>query len=103
MKLPCDVCGHVLTELPGDRAVCGSCGMEYGPERLQELRQAAKPTPVTDPKPTPEKPKQQQKSGCGIWFWIILGLLDLIIGTHGIVAVFCLIILLCIVGFSKKK
>ena len=108
MNLICDLCGNVLTELDDDHALCNHCGIEYGPDRLKELREAAaaaepvppepeKPAAVSEPKP------QKQKSGCLIWSLIILGLLDLVIGTHGIVAVFCLIIILIVSLVSKKK
>lgn len=113
MKFNCDLCGHILTEIDSEHAVCDSCGMEYGPERLAELRAAAQkaaPVQPSDPVPlAPKKPsaatqtkKQEQKSGCGIWFLIIMAVLDLIIGTHGIVAVFCLVIIWIMSRFSKK-
>lgn len=37
MKLKCDLCGGALQEKP-DGAVCSSCGLEYGPDRLQEKK-----------------------------------------------------------------
>lgn len=127
MKLSCDLCGHILTEIDNDHAICDQCGMEYGAERLQELRREMPPeapvipvmdTPPVRPTPVPPKapvapasdptaeakqPKQEKNSGVGIWFWLIVGLLDLIVGTHGIVAVMCLIIIWIISRSSKKK
>lgn len=103
MKLLCDLCGNILTETDHDHAICPHCGMEYGPDRLRELRVAAPPA-EPHPKATAEpEPQQKQKSGCGIWFCIIMAILDLVIGTHGIVAVFCLIAILIISWLSKKK
>ena len=137
MKLTCDLCGNILTEIDGDHAICHHCGMEYGPDRLQELRGAMLPSDPVPPAPekpivsatpfVPEKPpvqekpfvpemppvsevpaaepepKQQQKSGCGTWFLIIMAILDLVVGTHGIVAAFCLIIVWIMSRFSSKK
>lgn len=68
------------------------------------------PTPPVEPVPpvterpsapvTQEQPKQ--KLGCFTWFLIIMGVLDLLIGTHGVVAVFCAIIIFGMSLFSKK-
>lgn len=121
MNLTCDLCGNTLTEINENQAICNHCGLEYGPERLQEMRQAippVDPVPPQPPKPpiTPQqkppvnpqpKPpadaKKQENSGCGVWFWIIVAILDLVIGTHGIVAVFCFIIAWLVSRSSKKK
>lgn len=127
MNLTCDLCGNTLTEINENQAICNHCGLEYGPDRLQELRGAmppvdpvppqppkphidpvppAPPKPPVNPQPTPPvnpQPKQQEKSGCGVWFWIIVAILDLVVGTHGIVAVFCLIIAWLVSRSSKKK
>jgi hypothetical protein len=104
MKLTCDVCGNFLSIMDDEHAICNHCGIEYGSERLQELYKQAALSGATVPKQSAldSKPKQQ-KSGCGIWFLIIMAILDLIIGTHGIVAVFCLIILIIVIKFSKKN
>ena len=107
MKLLCDLCGNILTEIDEDHAICNHCGLEYGPDRLQELRGAMPPSnpepPASKQTSADQKTNQQQKSGCGTWFWIIVGILDLVVGTHGIVAVFCLIIALIVARSSKKK
>lgn len=60
-------------------------------------------SPVTERPSTPvtqEQPKQ--KLGCFTWFLIIMGVLDLLIGTHGVVAVFCAIIVFGMSLFPKK-
>ncbi len=104
MKLTCDVCGNFLSVIDDEHAICNHCGIEYGPDRLQELRKQATLAGTTAPKRSAVDPEpKQKKSGCGIWFLIIMAILDLIIGTHGIVAVFCLIILIIVIKFSKKK
>ena len=108
MKLNCDLCGDILTEIDSDHAICNGCGMEYGPERLQELQKVTPPSdPVppapVDPVPPVPEANPQQKSGCGIWFLIIMAILDLLVGTHGIVAVFCLLIVWLASRFSQKK
>jgi hypothetical protein len=107
MKLSCDLCGHILTEIDDTHAVCSHCGIEYGADRLQELR-AAMPSPepvstAAPAEPAAESKPKKKKSGCLIWFLIIMAVLDLIIGTHGIVAAFCLIILLIVALCTKKK
>lgn len=118
MNLICDLCGTPLTEIDAQSARCSNCGLEYGPERLQEMRKAAA---TQEQKVTPgEKPKQQEtpaqkqeapandkkapkkQSGCGVWTLLLVAGLDLVIGTHGIVAVFCVIILI-IMLYAKKK
>lgn len=102
MKLTCDLCGNPLHEINQDRAVCSYCGIEYGPERLQELRSAQPVTPEpSTPEPAAPQP-QEKKSGCGIWILIIIAVLDLLVGTHGIVAVFCLLIGWIVSRLSKK-
>ena len=108
MKLICDLCGNVLTEIDDESAQCAHCGMEYGPERLQELRKAAPdpqpiPIPEPEPKPEPEQEQKKKKSGGGVWFFLIMAAADLLIGTHGIVAVFCLLIAWIISRCSRKK
>jgi hypothetical protein len=104
MKLTCDVCGNFLSVMDDGHAICNHCGIEYGPERLQELHKQTIPADITAPERSAVDPEpKQQKSGCGIWFLIIMAILDLIIGTHGIVAVFCLIILIIVIKFSKKN
>ena len=150
MKLICDLCGGDLTEINEQCAQCENCGMEYGPERLQEMRGVTtdpepapipKPVPVPKPVPTPEpapipkpvptpkptpipepvstpkptpilepmpvsdpKPEPEKKnSGCLIWFLLIMAVADLVVGTHGIVAVFCLLIMWIIHRCSQKK
>lgn len=95
MKLICDLCGSVLPEESQDHAVCANCGMEYGPERLMELRAAAS---QAEPAAKLEIPAQtpvaeKKKSGVGIYIFLaIFGLLDIFIGTGGLVALFCLVI-----------
>lgn len=126
MKLICDLCGGDLTEINEQCAQCENCGMEYGPERLQEMRGVTtdpepapipKPVPVPKPVPTPKptpilepmpvsdpKPEPEKKnSGCLIWFLLIMAVADLVVGTHGIVAVFCLLIMWIIHRCSQKK
>ena len=39
MKLTCDLCGAEL-RIHAGRGVCSHCGIEYGPDRLQEKRAA---------------------------------------------------------------
>lgn len=116
MRLICDLCGGNLTATDNQHAKCENCGIEYGPERLQEMR-GAKPAPVPKSEPNPEpvfvfepmstsepKPEPEKKnSGCGIWFLLIMAVADLVVGTHGIVAVFCLLIMWIIYRCSKKK
>ena len=115
MKLTCDLCGNILTEIDNNHAICNQCGMEYGSDRLRELRGAIPPSdvppapepptfvPPTSQAPSAEPEPQQKKSGCGVWFWIIVAILDLLVGTHGIVAVFCLIIAFVVSRSSRKK
>lgn len=57
MRLNCDLCGGILTATgETDSAVCSNCGMEYGPERLQEKiaqfqeQQPAEPVIPQEPK-----------------------------------------------------
>ena len=108
MKLICDLCGSALTESAEDQALCPNCGLEYGPERLRELK-AAQPKPQTPQKTKPQNPQknqpqkanQKQNSGCGVWLLLAVGALDLVVGTHGIVAAFCIIIL--VVMLLAKK
>ena len=102
MKLVCDLCGSALREIGENHAVCDHCGIEYGASRLEELRgEASDPTKKSDVEAKVEP--QQKKSGCGIWLLIILAIMDLVIGTHGIVAAFCVIILLIVAACSRKN
>ena len=101
MKLICDLCGNPLTELAENHAVCDHCGMEYGASRLEEMR-ATENKKNIDSKVEPKTKPQQEKSGCGIWILILVAILDLVVGTHGIVAAFCVIIALIAGAFSNK-
>lgn len=102
MKLVCDLCGNALREIGENHAVCDHCGIEYGASRLEELRAEAS-DPTKKSKDESKVEPQQKKSGCGVWFLILFGILDLVIGTHGIVAAFCVIILLIVAACSRKK
>lgn len=76
--------------------------------KSQQIPQEPKPWDIpTGPTPAKEpanpQPVPQQRSGCGIWTLVIVALLDLVVGTHGIVALFCLVIIWIISRFSTKK
>lgn len=103
MKLTCDLCGGALQRKPGG-AVCENCGLEYGPDRLQEKMAQQKPAdtkPIRKDPPVPKKPtaaelKVQKKMKI---MWIILALIGVVafIGglmESGMVYVVCLAALL---------
>lgn len=50
MSLTCDLCGNILTATTdSNMAVCSNCGMEYGPDRLQEKRAELQPAEPVKP------------------------------------------------------
>lgn len=102
MKQNCDLCGQALTRLDDDRAVCSGCGLEYRVEHEPKVSEA---TPPVNPTPVaqPQSPRKQSKSGCGVGILFLVAALDLAVGTHGIVAAFCVVIALNVVFFFKKK
>lgn len=119
MRLTCDLCGNILTATEDpDLMVCSNCGMEYGPDRLQEkcAQQPAEPEVVTPAEPEvvtpaepvqpaePEKAEPKKEKGKPVlrrvMRWMaIFAVLDLIVGVKVtglmIFAVILLLIIFC--------
>lgn len=97
MKLTCDLCGGELRMNSG-RGVCTHCGIEYGPDRLQEKMAQQR---LTADMPTPKRPTAaEKKPGKNMKImWIILALIGVAaflggLVESGIVFVVCLVALL---------
>jgi hypothetical protein len=109
MQLTCDLCGGMLTE-NADRtaAVCDNCGLEYGPDRLQEKRASLQPAePVKTEKQTPEtdkKPaKKSSKRGITLTVLGILAVLSLLSGVAVTALIFGIAMVLILLLWKPNK
>ena len=121
MNLTCDLCGNKLTATTDPNlAVCSNCGMEYGPDRLQEKRLELQPEepevvtpaepkvvvpaePVQPAKPVKTEPKTEKgKPGLRrVMRWMaIFAVLDLIIGVK-VTGLICFAIIALLIVFCK--
>ena len=99
MKLTCDLCGSVLTDTASG-AVCSHCGLEYGPDRLQEKRTAQQSAKPEQEKPA-AKTKKSSNSGGVLFILAALAILSALSGVF-VTAIIFGIIFLIVLMFRKK-